>query len=412
MKLSWLIATRFFFRSKKDRSLALFTVISVLSITFSVMLFLFIDTIINGLTHNLEKTLLGFEAPLSVEMSPQDVEMALDKINSFEKKNPKYKFDKVTIKQFDGLVEAPGQVASGVRVRSVDKEFLKIKKNDFEIYWFEDFNEEKFIESDNQILMGEGIYETFSFLPGDEEMVMVTHPYADFGPSGEMEPVQKVFHVAGIFSTGRMDFDQVYLLTSDLAITSLASDALLEHQIFLYPKKDSDIHDIKNQWQLYSSDPRVSLKTWFDKNKSVLKAMSLEKMMYFVIFVFVVLISCFNLAGVISIFGMSKSDEGAILKSLGLTKRNLRQIFMNIGFILGSVGSFFGLAIGVSLILLAKHSHLSLPEAYGFTELPLAINSITLFALLVCTPVLSSLVAYYPAHRMSQKTITEVLRLS
>jgi len=100
------------------------------------------------------------------------------------------------------------------------------------------------------------------------------------------------------------------------------------------------------------------------------------------------------------------------LESLGLSSSQIRRIFTYMGFILGSLGTFVGVGIGLSLILIMKFSHFRLPEAYGFTELPLAINVITVIALLIGTPLIASIVAFFPALRFTRASVSEVLRYS
>lgn len=412
MMLSWRFALRFLFRLKRVQSLKKFTLVAILSITFSVMLFLLIDTIINGLLHNLQNTFIGFEAPLFIEHKAAAKSGVNDVVKQFISRNPQFGLTEIPVMEFDGLIEAPDESPRGVKVRSVSPEFFDLKKDSLEIYWFDGFDAQNFSQSSSQILIGESLYETMSFLPGDEEKALLTHPYADLGPSGEIEPQQRTVTVAGIFTTGRMDFDDVFVLTSGQTIQDMAHDSFVSHQIFLYPRDVTTSLAVQKKWSQFASKKDIALKTWLDKNKNLFKAIKLEKLMYLTIFIFIVVISGFNMAGVVSIFGISKSRDAAIFKTLGLNKKATRDIFINIGLCLGGLGAVLGIGLGLSAILIAKYSGFSLPESYGFTQLPLTVNLKTVFFLFILTPIFSALIAYYPALKVSSKNITDVLRLS
>ncbi len=391
--------------------MGLFTLVSLLGIAASVMLFLVIDSIINGLSTHLRSTLLGFEAPLFLEVNNDEKEGLEDKINKFKISHPEYKLKSLFTKQFDGLIQVPGQSAMGIRVRSVDEGFFDIKKDELDIYWFEGFSEEDFTKNSQLILIGETIFEHLKFMPGDDEIVVVTHPFADIGPTGDIEPADKVFFVAGLFSTGRVDFDERYTLISNKGMSALASDSMLKKQFYLFPARLGQVNDIKQVWNTEFSE-QTTLMTWYDKNQNLFRAMSLEKLMYFIIFIFVLVISCFNLAALITIFGVSKSEDTAVLRTLGLKPGQIKQIFVNIGFLLGGMGTVLGLIVAMILILLAKGSGFSLPEAYGFTELPLAISLKTFFILFIGTPLFTALIAYIPATRLTVRNVREVLMKS
>lgn len=412
MILSWQFALRFLFRLKRAQSLKKFTLVSILSITFSVMLFLLIDTVINGLMHNLQNTFIGFEAPLFIEHKAVVKPEVDDAVKQFIKKNPQFGLNEIQVKEFDGLIEVPDQSPRGVKVRSVSLKFFELKKDSLEIYWFDGFDAKSLNQNSDQVVVGESLYETMHFLPGDEEKVLLTHPYADLGPGGEIEPQQRTVKVAGIFTTGRMDFDDVFVLTSEQTINAMANDSFVSHQIFLYPKDASLALAVQKKWTQFTQKKNFKLKTWLDKNKNLFKAIKLEKLMYLTIFIFIVMISGFNMAGVVSIFGIRKSKDAAIFKTLGLSKKSTRDIFINIGLLLGGIGAVLGIGLGLITILIAKYSGFSLPESYGFTQLPLTVNLKTIFLLIILTPIFSALIAYYPAFKVSSKNITDVLRWS
>lgn len=410
MKLPLAIALRFLFRSTRSRPITLFTLVSLLGIFFSVLLFLMIDSLVTGLSTHLRATLLGFEAPLFLEVDADAVPEIQWELEKFKIEHKEFELASVYTRGFDGLISLDDRSPTGIRVRSVNEDFFKIKEDAIDIFWFDGYDADNFSGADDVILIGETLYERLVVFPREEQTVTLTHPFADLGPSGELEPEAKTFAVAGLFVTGRVDFDDVYVLIPDAAMTALANDRLLKNAFFLFPADAGRAPAVQAAWN--RTHAKAPMTTWLDKNKGLFRAMRLEKLMYFFVFAFVLVISCFNLMGVIAIFGLSKARAAAVLSALGLTRTQIRRIFTGIGFVLGLTGGVLGLAAGLGLIYGLKMSRFSLPKAYGFTALPLEVNYVTVLILLVGAPLLCALVALFPAFKVTRFPVVDVLRMS
>jgi lipoprotein-releasing system permease protein len=405
MKLPFFIATKFLYAARRSMRLSIFSLVSILGIALSVMLFLLIDSVIQGLSTQLKQTLIGFDAPISIELKYDEVAPT---VKDLQKMAAKHDFTAIPMQQFDGLLEVPAQGMFGVRVRSVTEDYMKIKQHEFEIFWLEAYDEKDFANDKEAILLGQDLFSTLSLMGDEPPSVILTHPYADLGPSGELEPKQKVFKVVGIFSTGRVDFDQKFALMPTPAMASLASPVFFQHEIFLFPKSFESIKAIQSDWKRATP----VMKSWFDKNQSLLKAMELEKVMFMIVFVFLVLISGFNLLGVVTIFSLSKMQDAAILRSMGFTRAKVTAVFMSIGMVMGLVGVVLGELFAWLVSYCLKNGGFKLPEAYGFSVLPMQYDYHIYALLLVCTPVLCALIAIYPSLKASERPVAEVLRLA
>lgn len=402
------IALRFLFRAtRKNGSVSLFTFISVLGITFSVTLFFLIDALIYGLGIHLRDTLIGFEAPNYIQVSADQVDEIKKQVFSFGQKHHSLGLTVLDTQEFEGLAQILGQNPTGVKARTASNAFLKYKQQ-LEIFWDEGMTPDLFAQSSDLVLVGETLYQRLRFHPGQDEKITLTHPFADLGPSGEIEPSQKELRVAGIFSTGRVEFDDVFLLLPRPVMNLMANPYLLTNTLYIYPRDNQLSEALKAQW---NQAHKPVMKSWQDKNKNVIKAMRLEKLMYFVIFIFVILISAFNLAGVIAIFSLSKAEDSAVLRTVGFSSRQIRGIYSFLGLFLGAGGAILGTALGLGLVGLLEITEFQLPKAYGFTQLPLAIQWSTLWGLWLITPLVAALVAYIPAWRLNRQTVAEVLRL-
>ena len=393
MNLYLSIALKFLFHATKKKYLSVFTLVSVLGIALSVFIFIFIDSIITGLSVQLKDTLLGFEAPVMVrgEVDLESLDMPF-----------------LVSMQFDGLVSVKNQGPLGVRVRSAGESFFDVKKDQIDVFWLEGYYSSVFAARSDLILIGEGLYEKLGVAPYDDEFVILTHPFADLGPTGELEPMHLKYTVAGVFYTGRLDFDEGFVLISSLAETHYSPD-LTERVSFIFPEEGTDAAVVKAGVLSQFPELRGKVMTWFEKNEKLFRAMRLEKLMYFLIFVFILFISCFNLGSLVAIFTLGKIADSAVLRTMGMSLRELKLVFANMGFLLGGVGTIIGVIFGVCSIFVLKSSGLHLPKAYGFTELPLYIRGSTVMFLVVLAPLFCGLISFLPAQRILKKPIVEVL---
>lgn len=405
------VALRFLFFSRISRSVRFFSLVSILSIAFSVVLFILIDAVMTGFSARLKETLMGFEAPLFVDISSGQLSELEKNFENFKKEQASFQLTGEAMLSFDGLAQVNPQPATGVKVRTVSSAFFRAKLNGLQIYWVDGYDESVFLKSSNLVILGESLYERLPFLPGDEEVVEITHPFADLGPSGDMEPHEASFTVAGILSTGNHNIDDYAVLTTLEAVYALADSSLVKTQYLVFTPHTDNLSRIQNSWR--QMNPNLpEMRSWVEKNKSLLRAMALEKMIFFAFFALMTLVSSFNLLGVVMIFGMSKLMETAILKTLGLTRNSLCGIFIFVGGILGGLGGLLGSGIGVLFVWLMKIGHFELPASYGFSELPLSYNCMTYVLLIVLIPLLSMAISLIPASRVVKNQISDVMRLA
>lgn len=354
---------------------------------------------------------MGFEAPLFIETSSQQLPVLEKNFASFKMTQAALELTGEATYSFDGLAQVGSEPATGIKVRTLSSVFFRAKLDSLAVYWVEGYDEEIFLKSSNSVILGESLYERLSFLPGDEEIMQITHPFADLGPSGDMEPHEASFVVAGILSTGNHGIDDYAVLMTPSAALTLADPTLLKTQYLIYTPHTDELSRIQKQW--HQVNPGLpAMRSWVEKNKNLLKAMALEKMIFFAFFILMTLVSSFNLLGVVMIFGMSKLMETAILKTLGLTRASLHGIFIFVGGMLGGLGGILGSGIGISLVWFMKTGHFELPASYGFSELPLNYNCMTYVLLILFIPLLSMVISMVPASRVVKNQIADVMRLA
>lgn len=402
------LAFRILYLSKKDRSVRIFSWVSIFSIALTVFLFLLIDSVMNGFSLRLQKILMGFEAPYSSELSAKEDQTI--SFSDFLKKN-KEDVEIYNTQEFYGVLKNDQQPPVGIKVKAVDKEYFKKLAETFPIYWLDFFDIESFFQFNNAILVGEEVYKNLNLLPGDDEIVNLIHPFADLGPTGELEPQKKSFFIAGIISTGHYDIDSVYVFMTKESLHNFANKNLLGVHYYFYPHQ-SEKGDFKTLIHKQNPKWKYKIQHWTEKNPALLKAMKMEKIIFFILFLILGVVSCFNLSGVVRIFVMNKQKDLFVLKTIGATKKQLYQIFQIIGVVLGSFGVLLGVSLGILFIIGFQHLDFTLPEAYGFSKLPISLNPLTVTLLIVLTPVFTFLISTFSVKNLLQLLDAEGVKSS
>ncbi len=403
-RIELILAWRFLGADRRGRVLALFSLVTALGIAGSVGLFLAVSTVMDGFSEHLREALQGFDAPLVVEYAPAQSQTVSKVLKaSF---NPVY-----AVREFDGLVAVDTDPPTGVKVRAVDPDYLTAKEKRLGIHWSEGHSQKTFSEAEPVILLGEGVYKRLRFFPGEIERVQVTHPFAELGPAGEIEPQEGTFIVAGIFNTGFREFDDSYALVSQGSIDALADEALLRHKSFL-EIHEADLETVRMQMLVHLQDTKAKVLSWRERNVILLKAMRLERLVFSGLFAVIVLIACFNVAGVVALFGAGRAREAAVLLTLGLSRRRVAAIFLYLAVILGVVGTLLGIGFGELVIFCLNASGALSAPSYQYSDVWLKPDWITAVGLFVCMPFVAAAAAYFPARAVARGDVAQTLRLT
>ena len=103
-------------------------------------------------------------------------------------------------------------------------------------------------------------------------------------------------------------------------------------------------------------EEKTKLTSRLEKNAALFKMLNTENIAVYFIFSLVMIISLFNLVGSLIMMILNKKKEMKILIAMGVSNKNLSQIFYFIGLIICFVGGLLGLSLGSLLVLIQKYS--------------------------------------------------------
>ena len=229
-------------------------------------------------------------------------------------------------------------------------------------------------------------------------------------PMGPAPRIRK-FRVAGVFKTGMYEYDLKFAFVSLesaqklFKMKGLASG--LELQVddpYQTPRIKADLREI-----LGGGPYRVQ--DWIDLNLQLFGALQMEKIAMFIILTFIILVASFNIVSTLFMIVLEKSQEIAILKSMGATNASIMRIFMIEGVIIGLIGTTLGLLFGWrTCLFLIQYPIRMNTDVYYITHLPVQMNGFDFLAVAISAVFLSFLATLYPALQAARLHPVEGLR--
>lgn len=99
----------------------------------------------------------------------------------------------------------------------------------------------------------------------------------------------------------------------------------------------------------------------YELNRSFYAMMKSEKLVVFLVLLFILFIASFNIVGSISMLILDKKEDLATYKALGMTSGKIISVFRTEGNLITYVGAFIGLILGVLICFLQ--------QTFGFIKL-------------------------------------------
>ena len=147
---------------------------------------------------------------------------------------------------------------------------------------------------------------------------------------------------------------------------------------------------------------RFEVLTWYDLQKSLYDVMQLEKWAASLILLLIVVVAAFNIVGSLTMVVVEKRRDVGVLQAMGVSRRDVRRIFLLEGLLIGGIGAGVGLALGLGLAFLQERFGLvPLAEAESFMidAYPVAVQATDVGLVVAVAVGLCVLASVYPARR-------------
>jgi len=404
-KLEKEVTLRYLKTRKKDGFLNIISIFSFIGISLGVAVLIIVMSVMNGFRTELVEKIIGFNAHAVVK--PYDLPISKEKLMNIELKTLS---NKLLFSNSSEGVLINKDYTKGLQLRGYSingfEELDIVKNQNF-------YGNRKLISK--FISIGKELSINFNINIGDKVLIM--------SPSGVQTivgnlPKQETYIVDSIFDSGLADFDQniAFINIKDLENLFDLDESERFLEIYLKDPKKIDfakkkLKEIFNQEYIY---------TWSDLNKSLFSALKVERNVMFIILSLIIIVAAFNIISGLTILVKNKTKEIAILKSIGVQNKSIVKIFFMVGFLIGTIATFFGILLGVLFStyienirqLLSNIFNISLfpEEIYFLSKMPSEINIYSIFIIAICSIIITSIVSIYPAIQASKLDPVKALK--
>lgn len=414
MQYELFIGLRYLRARRRETFISLITVISVLGVMIGVMTLNVVMAVMTGFEETLRDRLLGINAHVALVKSG-------DQLKDYEKL-----LEEVSKEQ--GVVAATpsiyGQVmltsggrVSGVVVRGVDPDRVNrvvdiqryIKPGDLQ-----DLKRQHPLQVEERrillpaVILGKRLAGQLGVMVGDP--VQVVSPLGSPTAIGVIPRVRR-FIVIGLFDSGMNEYDStlVYMSLRDAQKFFELGDTVSNIEIRVRDVYQAEAVAKRIQQRLgfpyWTED-------WTRLWPNLFSALRLEKTVYFLVLLLMVLIGAFNIVSTLIMVVMEKRKDIAILQSMGASRPSIRKIFLIKGCIIGLVGTLLGVVFGYGICLLIQnYQFIELPkDVFLISTVPVRIYLgnfvlVGFASLLVCL-----LASIYPARQAAKLDPVEIIR--
>ncbi len=199
---------------------------------------------------------------------------------------------------------------------------------------------------------------------------------------------------AGIFAI-QPDIDGKYILVPLRFLTQLLEKENELSAIEIKLKNSSDLTKAQTKLQAILGN-KFTVKTRFEQREAFYKLVKTEKLISYIIILFILIIAIFNTIGTLYLLVMEKTREIKILHSMGLTASKIANIFAWQSLFIAAVGGFIGLILGFIICFAQQY--------FGFIKInptspiayPIQFAIVDAFIVLFTIIILGLLTAIYP----------------
>jgi lipoprotein-releasing system permease protein len=416
MRYELFIGLRYLRAKRKEAFVSLITIMSIFGVMIGVMTLNIALAIMTGLEEDLRDRILGFNphvVVLSYSGNIPNYQSVVDRIQAIP--------DIVAVEPFvyGQVMLSTQQNMSGVVVRGV----LPARGGavDLERYLsqghLEDLATLHTVQRDPGIggtvqlpglIVGKELARQLSLVVGDP--VSVVSPMGTPSAAGLVPRVRR-FAVVGVFDSGMSEYDAslVYMSIVDAQRFFDLTDAATGIEI-----RVRDLYQASRVAAAISKELGFPyrVRDWMEVNHNLFSALTLEKTVYFIVLMLIILVAAFNIVATLIMVVMEKRKDIAILKSMGATAASVARVFVYKGLIIGVVGTLLGNLGGyLGCVALQRYEFIKLPaDVFYVSTVPAKMYpeyfaAVTLASLLICL-----LATIYPARQAARLVPVDVIR--
>ena len=417
----FLVAWRYLKSKRKDGFISIITWLSLIGITLGVATLIIVMSVMNGFREEMLSKILGMNGHISIISTfSRDIDNKDRLVNKIVSANlSEYIKDKdfiVPIIEEQAMLSSAGASLGGmVRVMN-ESDMQKLSPVFKNVYGLNmEGNEFPMLEA-GDVVIGYQLANKLGIDIGDE--ITLTTARGNVTAFGMM-PRIKSYRVGAVFNTGMSMYDSgfVFMQMNDGQLFFDMEDKVSHIEVFLNNPDDAIIF----AKQLSKSiSPEFKIYTWQDQNSSFVSALNVERNVMFLILTLIILVASFNIISSLVMLVKDKSHDIAVFRTIGASRGSVMRIFFIAGSLIGVVGTFVGVALGLVISFNIEWvrqvfqkltgTKLFPDDIYFLTELPSKVEYVEVMWVVVISLVIAFLATLYPSRKAAKQEPIDVLR--
>jgi len=387
MIFAWFVAKRFIISRRVSRFVNLISAISVMGIALGVATLIIALSVLKGFEQTITNKIIDFDSHI--------------KITSFRTILPDYHkilpHLKTSLKEFNPeiipfasrlVIVSSKKTKEGLNLIGIENEKTpSIIKN---------IVEGSFDLSQNNIVIGRKLAQKLFLKLNDPITVFALS--RDQIPSPENIPNVKKFNVAGIFESGMSTYDDSYAYVSLNAAQKLFD---IGDNITGYNIKLGDISKIDSLTRFLGKELRYphAVRSVYQIHRNIFTWIELQKEPIPIVLALIILVAVFNIIGTLLMIVLEKTNAIGLLIAVGARPKQVINIFLSEGILIGIAGIISGNAFGYLLMLIQiKFNVIKIPsDVYFMSEVPFLISPYTFILVSITTFMLCIMASVIPA---------------
>jgi lipoprotein-releasing system permease protein len=404
MNLSYLIAKRYFFSTKKKSFINFISIISMLGVCIGTAALVIVLSFFNGLEELNRMIFRTHDPDLKISVKEgKNFEIDTDKLlKTKQLESVSY----ITEVIQDNALAKYGDAQMVVTLKGVSEGFEKEAKLKNAIV---DGNMYLKKDSTNYAFIGGSIYGGLN-ISVDNVIEPLELWYPRNTKRVSINPDEAVnslaINISGVYSLDEPHDNFVYVPIE--VAQQLTEYTTQRTAIEVDVKNDDDIKKVQNQLkEIYGEN--FLIQNQDEQNASLYRAIKIEKLFIFIALILIIGIAAFNIFFSLTLLTIDKQNDIKTLFSLGAEKSLVRRIFFTEGAIISLAGAIIGLILGGGICLLQQFTGFAkmglssaIVDAY-----PVKIQFSDFLFTAIALMIITIIAAYLPAKRAAE---VEVLK--
>lgn len=390
MKLTWFIANRLGGDGGESRFTGVGNTIAIVSVAISIVVIILALAISNGFREEIKSKASAFEGDLIISPveyyndSQVDIsDLIIDTLRSVsEIENLDF------VKSISGISYRPGMIKNGDQLQAIILQGVDSTFN-FDFYR-------------NALTAG-----ALPNLNSQSPQILISKRLADMLFLEIGDPIQiyffvdnnvriRKFNLSGIYSAQFEDLDKIYVITSKKVVNQIngwRENSSTLYMIDYHNHSDKFIEGRKRMIsqiiydKMTEDDPPVTLLSLKDKLYKLYDWLNLLDLNVLVILILMIAVAGFNIISSILIILFENISKIGLLKSLGMSQKGIRNVFLVKGAKIVSYGILLGNIMGITLAIVQKYFRLFKldPQSYFIDYVPIRLSVVDVLLVdLVC----------------------------